>query len=112
MHPSESYPASRVDLTLTSNRDYHPGRPFAVRALWLLVEAIVLLNPVFTPRRPKIWLLRLFGAEIGTGTNIKPSVHGKHPGRLKLGNNVWLGERSWIDNLVEVTIGSNVCISQ
>ncbi len=31
---------------------------------------------------------------------------------LKLGNDVWLGENAWIDNLDEVIIGNNVCISQ
>jgi putative colanic acid biosynthesis acetyltransferase WcaF len=43
---------------------------------------------------------------------IKPNFHVKHPWRLTVGNNVWLGERAWIDNLVDVTIGDNVCISQ
>ena len=31
---------------------------------------------------------------------------------MKLGNNVWIGENVWIDNLDMVTIGNNVCISQ
>jgi putative colanic acid biosynthesis acetyltransferase WcaF len=29
-----------------------------------------------------------------------------------VGNYVWLGENLWIDNLAQVTIGSNVCLSQ
>jgi putative colanic acid biosynthesis acetyltransferase WcaF len=31
---------------------------------------------------------------------------------LTIGNAVWLGESVWIDNISEVSIGNNVCISQ
>ena len=31
---------------------------------------------------------------------------------LSLGNSVWLGESVWIDNISNVYIGNNVCISQ
>jgi putative colanic acid biosynthesis acetyltransferase WcaF len=101
-----------VDLSLTSNRDYLPGRPFVVRALWLLVEALVLLNPVVTSYRFQRWTLRVFGARIGAGLIIKPGVHIKYPWRLTVGDNCWLGERCWIDNMEDVVLGDNVVISQ
>jgi putative colanic acid biosynthesis acetyltransferase WcaF len=103
---------SQIDLSRTSNRDYQPGRPFLVRALWLLVESVTLLNPVVTSYRFKAWILRIFGAEIGSNLVIKPNVHVKFPWHLSIGDNVWLGERSWIDNFVPVKLGSNVCVSQ
>ncbi len=31
---------------------------------------------------------------------------------LETGNNVWIGEKVWIDNLAKVTLGNNVCLSQ
>lgn len=102
----------RVDLRLTTIGDYDPGRPFVVRALWLIVEALVLLNPLVTSYRLKRFVLRSFGARVGTNVLVKPNVHVKYPWRLELGDNVWLGERSWIDNFVDVRVGSNVCISQ
>ena len=34
------------------------------------------------------------------------------PWKLKVGNNVWIGEDVWIDNLELVDISDNVCISQ
>lgn len=101
-----------VDLSRTHNRDYHPGKPFWYRTLWLVVEALTLLNPLFVPYRLKTRILRRFGATIGDGLIIKPGVHVKYPWQLAIGDHVWLGERSWIDNFVPVTIGSNVCISQ
>ncbi len=54
----------------------------------------------------------MFGAKVGHGVVIKPSVNIKYPWRLTIGNDVWIGEEVWIDNLDDVRIGDNVCISQ
>lgn len=43
---------------------------------------------------------------------IKNHVTIKFPWKLVIGDNVWLGENCWIDNLDNVIIGNNVCISQ
>jgi putative colanic acid biosynthesis acetyltransferase WcaF len=101
-----------VDLLLTTNRDYVPGRSYIVRALWMVVETLVLVNSVVTSYRLKRVMLRLFGARIGAGVIIKPGVHVKYPWRLQVGDNCWLGERCWIDNMEDVTIGDNVVVSQ
>jgi putative colanic acid biosynthesis acetyltransferase WcaF len=103
---------TRVDLRLTSIGDYTPGRPFVVRALWLVVEALVFLNPVVTSYRLKRSVLRLFGARVGDGVLIKPGVHVKYPWRLSIGEHAWIGERVWIDNFVAVRIGAHACVSQ
>jgi putative colanic acid biosynthesis acetyltransferase WcaF len=101
-----------VDLTLTTNGDYVPRRGVAVRALWLIIEALILLNPIVTSYGLKRAILRLFGAEIGARVIIKPGVHVKYPWRLHVGDNCWLGERCWIDNMEDVTLGDNVVVSQ
>ncbi len=103
---------TRVNLLLTSNRGFDPGRSFPIRALWVFVETLILLNPIVTSYRLKRLLLRRFGARVGKNVIIKPNVHVKYPWRLEIGDNAWIGERSWIDNFVEVRIGANVCISQ
>jgi putative colanic acid biosynthesis acetyltransferase WcaF len=56
--------------------------------------------------------LRTFGAKIGKVAIIKPWVRIKFPWNLTLGDHVWLGENSWIDNISPVTLGNHVCISQ
>lgn len=103
---------TRVDLRLTSAGGYDSGRPYVYRALWLVVEALLLLNPVVTSYGLKRWVLRRFGAQIGRSVIIKPNVHVKYPWRLEVGDNVWIGERAWIDNFVLVHIGANAVLSQ
>ncbi len=71
-----------------------------------------MLNPAVTSYGLKTRLLRLFGARIGRNVIIKPNVHIKYPWHLRVGDNCWIGERSWIDNFVKVSLGDNVCISQ
>jgi putative colanic acid biosynthesis acetyltransferase WcaF len=102
----------RVDLSRYEDDGLDPGRPFVVRALWLVVEALVLLNPVVTSYALKRALLRLFGARVGDGVLIKPGVHVKYPWRLEIGDHAWIGERVWIDNFVLVRIGASACVSQ
>jgi len=102
----------RVQLAYTHPGAYRPGRSYLVRAVWLIVEALILLNPVVVSYRFKTAVLRLFGATIGEGLLIKPGVHVKYPWRLRIGDNCWLGERAWIDNMEDVTLGSDVVVSQ
>ncbi len=56
--------------------------------------------------------MRLFGARVGKNVIIKPHVSIKYPWKLVVGNNVWIGEDVWIDNLALVSLGNNSCISQ
>ncbi|MDZ7624210.1 MAG: hypothetical protein U5J96_07185 [Ignavibacteriaceae bacterium] len=64
------------------------------------------------PNSFKIFALRFFGAKVGKGVIIKPCVNIKYPWFLEIGDNVWIGEEVWIDNLGKVKIGNNVCLSQ
>jgi len=57
-------------------------------------------------------LLRIFGATIGSGGRIKPRVCITYPWNLSIGDHCWLGEELWIDNIAQVVIGDNVCLSQ
>jgi putative colanic acid biosynthesis acetyltransferase WcaF len=82
-----------------------------VEAIWLLVQWAFVSSwlPGSAHRR---WLLRVFGAKVGKGVQIKPGVRVKFPWRLEIGDHSWIGEDVWIDNLALVTIGPNCCISQ
>jgi len=102
----------KTDLSIYNNSPYHPGGTALKRAVWYYVNAIFFKSGLFPFYCFKNMLLRLFGATIGTGVEIKPCVNIKYPWLLNIGNHVWIGEEAWIDNLVMITIGSDVCISQ
>ncbi len=101
-----------TDLTTFTPRGFDKGAGVAKRLLWFAVNAAV-VRAAWNPHMGiKLLLLRLFGAEIGRYVVIKDRVNVKSPWRLRVGDNVWLGEGVWIDNLDRVTIANNVCISQ
>jgi putative colanic acid biosynthesis acetyltransferase WcaF len=104
-------PVAGVHLADFSNPHFSRGRPRFVEALWLLVQWILVSSwiPATSHRR---WLLRVFGAKIGKGVVVKTGVKVKFPWRLSIGDHTWIGEEVWIDNLADVTIGRNCCISQ
>lgn len=100
-----------TDLSRFSNSWYQPGSAFK-RVLWLLVSAVFFRHSLCLGSGYKRTLLRFFGAQIGKGVVIKPSVQIKYPWKLKVGDYSWLGEHCWIDNLGEVSIGAHCCLSQ
>lgn len=98
-------------LAQYDNSWYNPG-PLLKRLLWIVASAIFFNNPLAYANWLKCTLLRLFGARVGKRVLIKPSVNIKYPWFLDIENDVWIGEKVWIDNLTVVTLGNNVCISQ
>ncbi|MEA3489037.1 MAG: WcaF family extracellular polysaccharide biosynthesis acetyltransferase [Candidatus Omnitrophota bacterium] len=100
-----------VHLEKFNNSWYKPGG-IMKRVLWTIAGIIFIQNSLPWPVILKCLILRCFGAKIGRGVIIKPSVNIKYPWFLKVGDHSWIGEGVWIDNLAEVVIGSNVCVSQ
>lgn len=101
----------KTDLSQYNNDWYNPGSRIK-RIVWYVVNILFFKNSLFVFQGAKIALLRAFGAQVGNGVVIKPRVNIKYPWLLEIGNNVWIGEEVWIDNLGEVFIGDNACISQ
>jgi putative colanic acid biosynthesis acetyltransferase WcaF len=99
------------DLSKFRNTHYRPGSVL-IRILWYLASLVFINTFVPWPYGLKTVILRIFGAKVGRGLVIKPYVKIKYPWFVNIGNHVWIGENVWIDNLAEVLIDSNVCISQ
>lgn len=100
-----------TDLSKFNNDHYQPGGGILKRTLWYITN-VVFFKSAFPVSSIKCLILRLFGAKVGTGVVIKPYVNIKYPWLLEIKNHVWIGEEVWIDNLAQVTIGNNCCISQ
>ncbi len=100
-----------MDLSRFDRSRFNRDRPWVKEASWLAVSAVL-----FGTWLPGSWwrrfVLRLFGARVGRGVVVKPHVQIKFPWKLEIGDHSWIGEHTWIDNLDQVTIGANACISQ
>lgn len=101
-----------IDLSKFTTGGFDKGASTLKMVLWFFVNALFVRASWNPFMGVKILLLRLFGAKIGKGLVIKNNVIIKFPWKLKIGDNVWLGEGCWLDNLDNIMIGDNVCISQ
>ncbi len=103
---------NKTDLSKYNNDTYKLGAGFFKQTLWYFVNALIFKSSYFPFYNFKSFLLKCFGAKVGKNIKIKPSVNIKYPWKLTIGNNSWIGEYVWIDNLDDVFIGANVCLSQ
>jgi len=103
-----------TDLSTYNNNWYKAtiGAGKLKQACWYFTNIIFFINPFNPSSGLKCWLLKCFGAKLGKGVVIKPGVNIKYPWKLTIGNHCWIGEKAWIDNLTDVTIGNHVCLSQ
>jgi putative colanic acid biosynthesis acetyltransferase WcaF len=101
-----------ICLSRFDNSWYQPGGSRFSRALWFFAGLPLVRSPLMPLSTVRAQVLRIFGAKIGHGVVIKPGVRIKYPWRLRVGNHSWIGEDCWIDNVADVDIGSNVCLSQ
>ena len=98
------------ELRYFKRRKNHPFEG-VYKLIWYVFNEFFLASSI----PGSLWrrlLLRSFGGCVGRGVVIKPRIRIKDPSKLKIGEYSWIGEAVWIDNIENVYIGSNVCISQ
>jgi len=100
-----------MNLRDYDNSAYQRGVTKGFELLWMIMQSAIFCTsmPGSAWRRG---VLRMFGARIGKRVVIKPRVRIKFPWKLSIGDDSWLGEGTWIDNVGKVIIHDNVCISQ
>jgi putative colanic acid biosynthesis acetyltransferase WcaF len=102
----------KTDLSSYNNHPFDPGGNGIKRLVWFYVNALFFKTSLIPSSGFKVFLLRMFGARIGKNVIIKPCVNIKYPWFLQIGDETWIGENVWIDCLVKISIGANVCLSQ
>jgi putative colanic acid biosynthesis acetyltransferase WcaF len=100
-----------IDPQINRTATKYSKRELLSRVLWWFARFIFCATPrpCFGLRR---WILRLFGAQVGKGVNIYPSVNIYFPWNLEIGDNSAIGEWALIYNLGKIKIGERATISQ
>ena len=101
-----------VDLSKFNNTDFDRGTFVFKEWVWRVLQQVFFNVEWVKAYGLKHRILRNFGAKLETGVVVKPKAKITFPWKLSVGCNSWIGEAAWILNLDQVTIGSNVCISQ
>ena len=104
-HPVQDLAAFRVPA-------HFRGRPAWFVQLWWAVHATLFrLSPqvLFGWRR---FLVRLFGGTVGKGVLLRPTVNITYPWKVSIGDFSWVGDDVTLYSLGKIEIGNNVVISQ
>lgn len=88
------------------------GKPGWYVQLWWMVQALFFKTSPQFMYGWRRFLLRSFGATVGTGVILRPSVHTQFPWKVSIGNHSWIGDNVVLYSLGNITIGNNVVISQ
>lgn len=92
-------------------KDFNIGASFLKQTVWYFTSCLLFRSGIMPFSTVLVLILKCFGAKIGKDVRIKPFVYIKYPWKLTIGDFTWLAE-CFIENLDDVTIGKNCCLSQ
>lgn len=92
-------------------KNFDTGASKLKMACWYFTSLFLIRSGIIPFSGVLVFMLRLFGAKIGKDVRIKPGIYVYYPWKLTVGDYAWLAECR-IENLAEVHIGKNACISQ
>jgi len=82
-----------------------------VQAWWIIQASLFSCSPQFAYKWRNL-LLKCFGAKIGKGVIIRPTVKVTYPWKLTVGDNSWIGDDVTLYTLGEISIGNDAVVSQ
>jgi putative colanic acid biosynthesis acetyltransferase WcaF len=96
--------------TFTVPNDFRGKSKVIVQLWWLIEKTLFAWSPQFLYSWRR-FLLRLFGAKIGKGVLLRPSVRVTYPWKVSIDDYTWVGEDCILYSLGNITIGSHVAIA-
>jgi putative colanic acid biosynthesis acetyltransferase WcaF len=94
-----------------NTKNFDIGASVCKQFLWYYTSCLLFRSGIMPFSSILVLILKCFGAKIGKDVRIKPYIYIKYPWKLTVGNYTWLAE-CFIENLDNVIIGENCCISQ
>jgi putative colanic acid biosynthesis acetyltransferase WcaF len=88
------------------------GRSALLVQLWWIVQASFFRCSPQAMYGFRRWLLRCFGAHVGKGVLIRPSVTVTYPWKVTFNDYAWIGDNVVIYSFAEISIGVNAVVSQ
>jgi len=92
-------------------KGFHTGASSLKMFCWYFFSLFFVRSGIIPASSIIVAILKMFGAKIGKDVRIKPGIYVHYPWRLTIGDHSWIAACR-IENLAQVTIGENVCISQ
>lgn len=103
---------NKIRLDLYHQNTYSRGRNGVVVLIWWIIQGSLFkfsLHPMYAWRR---FLLRLFGAKVGKGVQVRASAKFTYPWKVSLGDYAWIGDHVELYSLDEIHIGEHCVVSQ
>ena len=88
------------------------GRSAVVVQLWWLVQSTLFHGSPQFAYGFRRWLLRVFGARVGPGVLLRPSVSITYPWKVVIEEHAWIGDDVVLYSLGEIHIGGHAVVSQ
>lgn len=103
---------NRIRLDQYNQDGYSRGKSGWFILLWWLVQGSLFrfsLHPMYQWRN---FLLRLFGARIGKGVQVRPTARFTYPWKVTIGNYSWVGDHVEFYSLDQIEVGEHCIVSQ
>ena len=101
-----------VDLRKYNPSQYDRGRSSLIVILWWFIQAVFFPLSLHNLNGFRAWLLRLFGAKIGTGVVIRPTARFTYPWKIAIGDYSWIGDDVVLYSIDRINIGCHCVVSQ
>ncbi len=99
------------DLSKFSVPKEFRGRSKVVVQLWWIVHTLFFIPSPQIFYGWRRFLLRLFGAKIGSNVLIRAQVTITYPWKIEIGDNSWIGDDCVLYSLGNISIGKNVSVA-